>query len=111
LSLHAFLYLTCTIKLEDESLVEAFLDACYDGELSKVQQARATGRFFIGSLDEGLADAAGKAHTEIVAALFEAGARITRSVIDSLPGAKLVQDVRIARLFLDHGLEPKRDPV
>lgn len=94
------------MELEDDSFVEAFLDACYDGELSKVQQALATGRLSTGNLDEGLADATGEAHTEIVAALFDAGARITTSAIDSLPGAKMVQDVHIVRLFFDHGLEP-----
>lgn len=94
------------MELENDSFVEEFLNACYDGDLSKVQQGLATGRLSTGNLDEGLADATGEAHTEIVAALFDAGARITTSAVDSLPGAKMVQDVRIVRLFLDHGLEP-----
>ncbi|KAJ6063666.1 hypothetical protein N7499_012346 [Penicillium canescens] len=92
--------------IEDASFVEIFLDACYDGELSKVQEALATRRLSAANLDEGLANATGQTHTEIVVALFDAGARLSTSAIDYLPGANMMQGVGIVRLFLDHGLDP-----
>jgi hypothetical protein len=94
------------MEIEDASFVEIFLDACYDGEPSKVQEALATRRLSAESLNEGLANATGQTHTEIVAALFDAGARLSTSAIDSLPGANMMQVVGIVRLFLDHGLDP-----
>ncbi|KAJ5771518.1 uncharacterized protein N7511_003569 [Penicillium nucicola] len=94
------------MEIEDTSFVEVFLDACYDGELLKVQEALATRRLSVENLDEGLANATGQTHTDIVAALFDAGAGISTSAIDSFPGADLMQDVGIVRLFLNHGLDP-----
>lgn len=65
------------MEVENDSFAEEFLDACYDGELSKVQESLATRRPSAENLDEGLANATRQRHTQIVAALFDAGARLS----------------------------------
>ena len=94
------------MEIENDSFAEEFLDACYDGELSKVQKALATRRISAEDLEGRLANATEQTHTEIVAALFDAGVGLSTSAIDSLPGANMMQDVGIFRLYLDHGLDP-----
>ncbi|KAL4755734.1 uncharacterized protein BDW70DRAFT_146003 [Aspergillus foveolatus] len=82
------------------------LDACYFNDLSKAQGAIATGRLTDEDLDEGLYFATLLARADIVAALFEAGARLTIRAADALPGRHHHQDPRIVRQFLDRGLDP-----
>jgi hypothetical protein len=89
-----------------DSFLRSFLDACFAGELSKTQEAIATGRLTADDLDKGLKLAAHMAHSDIVAALFDAGARVTASTVASLPGRDLQQQPSVVRLFLDHGLDP-----
>lgn len=89
-----------------DSFLRSFLDACFASELSKTQEAIATGRLTADDLDKGLELAAHIAHSDIVATLFDAGARVTASTVASLPGRDLQQQPSVVRLFLDHGLDP-----
>ncbi|KAE8151547.1 ankyrin repeat-containing domain protein [Aspergillus avenaceus] len=90
---------------QDDVFVEAFLDACFDGELSKVQEAIASGLLTVENLDEGLSLATDSAHPDIVAALFTAGARITDYTVDFLTGSNGKQHPSVVRHFLDNGLD------
>jgi hypothetical protein len=60
----------------DIPFVKAFRRACYAGELSKVQEALASGELNSEDLDKGLAAATREAHTDIVTKLFDAGASV-----------------------------------
>lgn len=96
-------HLTCALNPEDspnseDPFVEAFLDACYDGEPSKVQEALATGRLTPEDLDQGLSLATSRVHTDIVSTLFQAGASVSISAVGSLP-ADMKQHPSIVRLF------------
>lgn len=84
----------------------AFRDACYFGDMSRAHEVIATGRLTAEDLDEGLKLATLMSHADIVAALSEAGARVSTRTTDSLPGKNLHQDPRIVRHFLDRGLDP-----
>jgi hypothetical protein len=90
----------------DDNFVRDFCDACYDGYLSKVQKAITSGRLTPEIADEGLSLATDQSHFEIVAALFNAGIKISPSAVGFLPGEHGLQDVNIVRQFLDHGLDP-----
>ncbi|OKP10244.1 hypothetical protein PENSUB_4418 [Penicillium subrubescens] len=83
------------MEVENDSFAEEFLDACYDWELSKVQEALATRRPSAENLNEGLANATRQRHTEMVAALFDAG-------------AGFMADFACAREFLSRGADPNR---
>ncbi|KAL2855230.1 ankyrin repeat-containing domain protein [Aspergillus pseudodeflectus] len=84
----------------------AFHDACYFNDLSKPQEAIATGRLTDEDLDEGLQLATLMAHADIVTALFAAGARVTTRATGALPGENNNQDPDIIRQFLERGLDP-----
>jgi hypothetical protein len=91
----------------DDTFLDAFLDACFAGELSKTHEALASGRLTTDDLNEGLALATHMAHPEVVAALFDAGASVSPWTVDSLPGGDEVpQHLSVVRHFLDHGLDP-----
>lgn len=85
---------------------EAFLDACADGDLRKVQEAIAAEPPTAEDLDEGLALAAYGTHAEVVAALFAAGAPVSEEAVDSLPGKDCIQKSTVIRHFLDQGMSP-----
>ncbi|KAI9368046.1 ankyrin repeat-containing domain protein [Aspergillus egyptiacus] len=78
----------------NKSSSRAFRNACYLGDLSRIQEAITTGTL------------THTCHADIVAALFNAGARVTTSTTESLPGNDLQQDPAIVRHYLDHGLDP-----
>jgi hypothetical protein len=84
---------------DQKAFVEAFFDACEDGELAKAQEAIASGRLTAEDIDEGLALASAKSQSDIVAALLAAGARV-------YPDRADLRDLGIARQFFDHGLDP-----
>jgi hypothetical protein len=90
----------------DDDFARGFVDACYDGQLAKVQEAIASGRLNAEVADEGLSLATDQSHSEIVAALLDAGTKLSPSAVDYLPGEHGHQDVNIVRQFLDHGLDP-----
>ncbi|KAL3465578.1 ankyrin repeat-containing domain protein [Aspergillus heterothallicus] len=90
----------------DDDFVRDFHHACMNGELSKVEEAIASGRLTAKSADMGLGLATHRSHPEIVAALFDAGAKLSPFVKGFLPGEHLHQDAGIVRQFLDHGLDP-----
>ncbi|KAF4232233.1 hypothetical protein CNMCM6805_010069 [Aspergillus fumigatiaffinis] len=91
----------------DDTFLDAFLDACFAGELPKTQEALASGRLTTDDLSEGLALATHMAHPEVVAALFDAGASVSPWTVDSLPGGdEVLQHLSVVRHFLDHGLDP-----
>ncbi|KAL3492447.1 ankyrin repeat-containing domain protein [Aspergillus germanicus] len=90
----------------DDDFARGFCDACYDGELSKVQKAIASGRLTAEVADEGLSLATDQSHFEIVAVLLDAGTKLSLSAVGFLPGEHGHQDVNIVRQFLDHGLDP-----
>ncbi|PKX96892.1 ankyrin repeat domain-containing protein [Aspergillus novofumigatus IBT 16806] len=91
----------------DDAFLDAFLDACFAGELLKTQEALASGRLTTDDLNDGLSLATHMAHPEVVAALFNAGASVSPWTVDSLPGGDEVpQHPRIVRHFLNHGLDP-----
>jgi ankyrin repeat protein len=89
----------------DQAFLDAFLDACWAGELPKTQEAIASGQLTVEDLDEGLALATEGAHPDIVAALFDAGAPVKASTVDLLPVPQQ-QHPSIVRQFLEHGLDP-----
>jgi hypothetical protein len=86
--------------------LRAFKGACYFNDLSKTQEAIATGRLTDEDLDEGLNLATLMAHPDIVTALFDAGARVTERATGALPGEDNKQDPDIIRQFLERGLDP-----
>ncbi|KAL2802191.1 hypothetical protein BJX63DRAFT_426239 [Aspergillus granulosus] len=90
----------------DDDFVRDFCDACYDGQLSKVQEAINSGRLTAEVADDGLGLATDQSDVEIVAALFDAGTKLSTSAVAFLPGEHGHQDVNIVRQFLDHGLDP-----
>ncbi|PYI01180.1 ankyrin [Aspergillus sclerotiicarbonarius CBS 121057] len=90
-----------------DAFVSAFLAACTNGDLAKVQEALTSGRLSAESLSRGLALATNDAHADIVATLFDAGARMTPHAVGSLCG-KSGQDPRIIRLYFDRGLKPRK---
>lgn len=86
---------------------DAFLDACFAGELLKTQEAIVSGRLTAEDLNEGLALATQMAHPDIVAALFDAGASVSALTMDALPaGSGVQQHPSVIRHFLNHGLDP-----
>lgn len=89
---------------------EAFLDACADGDLQKMQQATASNSPTAEHLDEGLALATEGAHPEVVAALFAAGTTLSGQALDFLPGKDCSKDCKqspiVTRHFLDQGMSP-----
>lgn len=89
-----------------DPFVEAFLDACYEGDLSKTQEAIASGRLTSEELDEGLAEATAMVHTDLVPVLFDAGASVSTKSVAALRGDSSQQHPTIVRLFFDHGLDP-----
>lgn len=70
----------------NNAFLRAFLDACFAGDLSKTQEAIATGQLTAENLNAGLKLAAHIAHSDIVAALFDAGASVSESTVASHPG-------------------------
>ncbi|KAL2837499.1 ankyrin repeat-containing domain protein [Aspergillus pseudoustus] len=90
----------------DDDFAHGFVDACYDGQLAKVQEAIASGRLNAEVADEGLSLATDQSHSEIVAALLDAGTKLSPSAVDYLPVEHGHQGVNIVRQFLDHGLDP-----
>jgi hypothetical protein len=90
----------------DDNFVRDFCDACYDGYLSKVQKAITSGRLTPEIADEGLSLATDQSHFEIVAALFDAGIKLSPSAVGPLPREHGLQDISIVRQFLDHRLGP-----
>ncbi|KAE8372196.1 ankyrin [Aspergillus bertholletiae] len=88
----------------DNAFLDAFLNACCYGELSKVQEAIASGQLTIENLDEGLVLSTDSAHQDIVAALFNAGARVSTDTVDALPGD--LQHPNVVHHFLNNGLDP-----
>ncbi|RAL15199.1 ankyrin repeat domain-containing protein [Aspergillus homomorphus CBS 101889] len=89
-----------------DAFVDAFHDACFEGNLSETQKALASGRLSTEDLDEALNLASGEAHPDIVAALFDAGARVTANSVSFLTGKDGQQHPSIARCYLNHGLDP-----
>ncbi|KAJ5972057.1 uncharacterized protein N7479_001975 [Penicillium vulpinum] len=89
----------------DDAFLDAFLNACAAGDLSNTQEAIASGRLTLEDLDEGLALATYDAHPDIVATLFDAGARVSTYATGFLTGEE-EQVPGIIRQFLDHGLDP-----
>jgi ankyrin repeat protein len=89
---------------DHQALLDAFIDACWTGDLLKTQEAIASGQLNVEELDEGLVHATDRAFPDIVAALFDAGARVSASTVDALPAPQ--QNPRIILQFLDHGLDP-----
>ncbi|KAB8229430.1 uncharacterized protein BDW43DRAFT_322215 [Aspergillus alliaceus] len=60
----------------NDTFLRAFLHACLAGDLSKTQEAIATGRLTAENLNEGLKLATHIAYSEIMAALFNTGASV-----------------------------------
>ncbi|BCS05604.1 ankyrin repeat domain-containing protein [Aspergillus luchuensis] len=89
-----------------EAFVEAFHDACFDGDLLKTQEALDNGQLSAEDLSEGLNLATAEAHADIVTALFDAGARMTADSPSFLIGDNGRQHPSIVRYYLDHGLDP-----
>jgi ankyrin repeat protein len=87
-----------------QALHDAFIAACWTGELLKAQEAIASMQFTLDELDEGLIHATHEAHSDIVAALFDAGARVSPSTVDALIAPK--QNPNVLLQFLQHGLDP-----
>jgi hypothetical protein len=67
----------------DNDFLDASLLACCKGELLKTQEAIASGRLTPADLEE-LELATGSGHPDIVAALFDASARVSASTVDFL---------------------------
>jgi hypothetical protein len=88
----------------DVAFVRAFLNACAAGDLPSTQEAISSRRLSTENLDEGLERATREAHPDVVAILFDAGARVT-SAKDCLTGTQ-PQMPGIIRQFFDHGLDP-----
>ncbi|RAK76514.1 ankyrin repeat domain-containing protein [Aspergillus fijiensis CBS 313.89] len=87
--------------------IDAFHDACFEGNLPQTQALLASGRLISPTdLDEALNLATGEAHPDIVTALFAAGARVTRDSASFLTGKSGHQHPSIVRCYLDHGLDP-----
>ncbi|KAF5855562.1 hypothetical protein ETB97_008986 [Aspergillus alliaceus] len=89
-----------------DAFVEAFHNACFDGDLPKTQGALASGRLTVEDLDEGLNLATGEAHPDIVAALFDAGARVTADSVSFLTGKDGQQHPSVVCHYLDYGVDP-----
>ncbi|GKZ25571.1 hypothetical protein AbraIFM66951_001343 [Aspergillus brasiliensis] len=89
-----------------EAFVEAFHEACFNGDLLKTQEALNSKLLTAEDLNEGLNLATGEAHADIVAALFEAGAQMTWESPTFLTGDNGRQHPRILRYYLDRGLDP-----
>ncbi|GKZ74134.1 hypothetical protein AnigIFM50267_011375 [Aspergillus niger] len=89
-----------------EAFVEAFHDACFNGDLLKTQNALYSGRLTAEDVSEGLHIATGEAHTDIVAALFDSGAQMTADSSSFLIGDDGQQHPGIIRYYLNHGLDP-----
>jgi hypothetical protein len=87
----------------DDAFARAFHKACMGGQLSKVEEAIASGQLTAKSADmrQGLAT-----HTSHAAAPFDSGAKPSPFVEGFLPGEHMLQDVSIIRQFQDHGLDP-----
>ncbi|KAL6228840.1 hypothetical protein BDW75DRAFT_226139 [Aspergillus navahoensis] len=67
-----------------DAFSRAFIDACHGGDLPNTQEAIASGRLTVEDLNQGLKRATSMAHPDIVAALFDAGARVSTQTITSL---------------------------
>ncbi|GLA28386.1 ankyrin [Aspergillus phoenicis ATCC 13157] len=83
-----------------EAFVEAFHDACFNGDLLKTQNALYSGRLTAEDVSEGLHIATGEAHTDIVAALFDSGAQMTADSSSFLIGDDGQQHPGIIRYYL-----------
>ncbi|GAB1192907.1 hypothetical protein APSETT444_002106 [Aspergillus pseudonomiae] len=89
-----------------DSFVEAFHISCEAGDLLKAKEALASGRLTPEDLEEGLALATGKAHSDLVAVLFDAGAPVSDLTVAALPGTSGVkQHPSVVRQYLDYGLD------
>ncbi|KAF4244275.1 hypothetical protein CNMCM8980_007212 [Aspergillus fumigatiaffinis] len=89
----------------DNAFLNAFLHACCEDELLKTQEAIASGRLTPDNLEEGLELATRSGHPDIVAALFDAGAQVSASTVDFLPGKDGRQHPSVIRHFLHRGLD------
>lgn len=87
-------------------LNEAFIEACYDGDLQAVQEAIADQSLTSEDLQEGLGLATYAGRAEVVAALFQVGATITQDVLEFLPGESCKQNPLVIRDYLERGLDP-----
>lgn len=92
----------------DEAFVDNFLNACCTGNVPEIKRAiaNANGRLTGDILDEGLCLATDCIHPEVVAILFDAGARVTPMTVSAIAGEGLCQIPSVVREFLDHGLDP-----
>ncbi|RAH78950.1 ankyrin [Aspergillus japonicus CBS 114.51] len=100
-----------------DAFLDAFHDACFEGNLPQTQAALASGRLNPPDLDEALNLASGEAHADIVSALFAAGARITPDSASFLTGksghqhptiVRFLKDPACVRELLSRGADPNR---
>ncbi|KAH7346869.1 hypothetical protein BKA65DRAFT_595302 [Rhexocercosporidium sp. MPI-PUGE-AT-0058] len=95
---------------DEKAFGEAFLDACWTGEMAQIHEGITSGRLTQEYLNEALVPATGNGfelgYADIVSALFAAGACITQDAIDALHGENMQQDPAVIRLFFNHGLDP-----
>lgn len=87
---------------------DPFNDACINNDLPQIQKALTSGNLSPESLNTGLKFATLKGHPEIVAALFDAGIRMTPDNKSSLCGRKRYQNPRVIRLYINCSLSPKK---
>lgn len=92
----------------ETTYTDPFNDACINNDLPQIQKALTSGNLSPESLNTGLKFATLKGHPEIVAALFDAGIRMTPDNISSLCGRKRYRNPRVIRLYIDRGLRPKK---
>ncbi|PLB46597.1 ankyrin [Aspergillus steynii IBT 23096] len=95
------------MTLDYQSFADAFFEACDAGDLQKTQEGLKSGRLTAEDLEEGLTSATEMAYSDLVAAFFNAGARVTPKTMHALPGYPGVeQKASVIRHYLDHGLDP-----
>ncbi len=85
---------------------DAFVDACFAGDLESVNQAIASQTLTTEDFDEGLECATERAHPDVVLALFHAGATIKKQALEFLLGPEGEQSPLVIRHYLDHGMDP-----
>lgn len=86
------------------ALHDTFINACWSGNLLKIQEVITSVDLNVEQLEEGLFSATEKTFPDIVAVLFDAGARVSAMTIDALPSPQ--QNPTVILHYLRHGLDP-----